>query len=346
VRAGAAVRHYFIEAYTPFGQISLLEEFLAQIKYTYLFTGGPGTGKSTMIKLIGIELIDRGFNVEYIRSVKEPDSVAGLYLRKQKLCILDRNEFVPEILIRSEYQREIDFNSFCQQSKLAKAEQKIAALVATLQSLEHEIILNLQRDYLKEEDLKVAQLVLNKAGSIHNFLPIWRIANFENQRLLPEQSRYNEIMEIISQIQQQYLSYYFLQALRLDKWLNLAPHFIKDYDLICLDSEGTVHMLPELLQEVKHLRQEIELIVHPLKPYAIIGMIFPEKNLTVWKGNPHKLEEQGFHPEHSPDLLQVLERYKTCRFDLKTIYNTSVNFSRLDELREQIVSCIMADLRK
>ena len=345
MRIGAAVRHYFIEAYTPFGQISLLEEFLAGIKYTYLFSGGPGTGKSTMIKLIGIELIDRGFQVEYIRSVKEPDSVAGLYLRKQKLCILDRNEFMPEILIRSEYQREIDFNSFCQQSKLAKAEQKIAALAATLQSLENEIILNLQRDYLREEELKVAPLVLNKANSIHNFLTVWRIANLESRSILPEQY-YNELSEIVSQIQKDYLSYYFLQALRLDRWLNLAPHFIKDYDLICLDSEGSVSMLPELLQEVKHLGQEIEIIVHPLKPYAIIGIIFPEKNLTVWKGNPHKLEEQGFHQEHSSDLLQVMERYKTCRFDLKTIYNASVNFSRLDELKQQIVNCIIADLRK
>jgi len=345
VRIGAAVRHYFIEAYTPFGQISLLEEFLSGIKYTYLFTGGPGTGKSTMIKLIGIELIDRGYSVEYIRSVKEPDSVAGLYLRKHKLCILDRNEFVPEVLVQSEYQREIDFNSFCQQGKLAKAEQKIAALAATLQNLEEQIVLNLQRSYLKEEEARIAQLVLNKTNNIHNFLTLWRIASLEGQSVLPEQY-YNEIMEIISQIQKEYLSYYFLQALRLDRWLNLAPHFIKDYDLICLDSEGSMRMLPELLQEVRYLGQGIELIIHPLKPYTMIGMIFPEKNLTVWKGNPHKPEEQGFQQEHNPALLQVLERYKTCRFDLKTIYNTSVNFSRLDELRQQIVSCIIADLRK
>ena len=89
---GAGVRHYFTEAFTPYGYISLLPELLKEKKHTYILTGGPGTGKSTMIKLTGIQLIDRGYDVDYIRSAREPDSVAGLYLPKHKICLLDKNE--------------------------------------------------------------------------------------------------------------------------------------------------------------------------------------------------------------------------------------------------------------
>jgi hypothetical protein len=48
-----------------------------------------------MLKLIGIQLLDRGYDVDYIRSLKEPDSVAGLCLPKKRLCLLDEQSLLP-----------------------------------------------------------------------------------------------------------------------------------------------------------------------------------------------------------------------------------------------------------
>lgn len=167
----SGIRHYYIEAFTPYGYISLLPELLKEIKYTYLLTGGPGTGKSTMMKLIGIQMIDRGNDVDYIRSIREADSVAGLYLPKHKICLLDKDEFNWQINFCGPYHREIDFSSFCRQSRLEEHGPKISQLGASLADIEQDIIAQLRKDYMpkKKRNLrnlrKIATPVKTKPGT-------------------------------------------------------------------------------------------------------------------------------------------------------------------------------------
>lgn len=340
----AGVRHYFIEAFTPYGYISLLQELLTEIKYIYCLTGGPGTGKSTMIKLIGIQLIDRGYDVDYIRSVREPDSVAGLFLPKQKLCMLDRNEFVPGILHKGEVDREIDFNSLCRRSKLELNKDKIDELEANLIRMEMNISRNLRREYMPEDETITMDFMQDTSRSIQTFLSLKELTGCEQK--IEDQPGLDEITEILSKIKKNKLSFYFLHCLQLDGWLNLAPKFIKDYDRICLEGEDSAKILRDILQEVRCLGQVMEIIVHPLKPYTIVGLVFPEKNLAVWKGNPSRLEEQGFVRKHSWDLIDTLEKHKIAKTELKNLFNDSINFRGLDDLRSELLSSILADLRE
>lgn len=336
------VRHYFIEAFTPYGHISLLQELLKDIKHTYFLKGGPGTGKSTMIKLIGIQLIDRGFDVDYIRSVNEPDSVAGLFLPKHKLCLLDKNEFVPKTLVKGEYHREIDFTPLCLMNKLEIYKETIQKKEAELKNIEQKIIKALQMEYVAEDKVASSYLINDEAKSIQLFLSL---KSFTDSNCKDEdQPGLNEVTEILSKIKKNRLSFYFLHSLQLDGWLNLAPRHIKDYDRICLEGENSAKNLRDILQEVKNLGQVMEIIVHPLKPYTIIGIVFPERNLAVWKGNPYRIEEQGFIKKHNDNLIQALEEYKMARIELKCIFNETLNFRGLDHLRNEVISQILADL--
>jgi len=337
----AGVRHYFIEAFTPYGYISLLPELLKEKEHTYLLTGGPGTGKSTMIKLTGIQLIDRGYDVDYIRSAREPDSVAGFYLPKHKICLLDKNEFqTDKIDFQSDYHREIDFNAFCRKSKLEQQKPQIEEIENKLNELEKALIVQLGDDYGEEynakdyEEINVVKtfLSLNKSLDVNDK---------ENTSLSVD-----EISDILSKIKKNYLTFYFLHGLHIDRWLNLAPRYLKDYDRICLEVEDSTEMLREILNEVKCLGQVIEIIVHPLKPYTIVGIIFPEKNLAVWEGNPCKLEEQGFQLKHSLNTTKILEEYRSSRIKLKSLINDTVNFRGLDDMRSELLSSILADLHK
>lgn len=336
---GAGVRHYFIEAFTPYGYISLLPELLKEKKHTYLLTGGPGTGKSTMIKLIGIQLIDRGYDVDYIRSVREPDSVAGFYLPKHNICLLDKNEFkTKKIDFKNEYHREIDFNSFCRRSKLDQHKPLISEIETKLTDLEKKLVVQLGDDYgqvYTSEDYKEINVV-KTFMSLKKSLGV----NDKDSTSLSV----DEISEILSKIKKNYLTFYFLHGLHIDRWLNLAPRYLKDFDRICLEVEDSTEMLRDILNEVKCLGQVIEIIVHPLKPYTIIGIVFPEKNLAVWEGNPCKLEEQGFQQKHSLNTTKILEEYRSSRIQLKSLINDTVNFRGLDDLRSELLSSILADL--
>jgi len=332
VRNTAGIRHYFTEAFTPCGYISMLPELLRDTIHRYILTGGPGTGKSTMIKLIGIQLIDRGYDVDYIRSLRETDSVAGLYLSKQKLCLLDENEFIPHTMPKKEYYREISFRSYCRQSKLEEHQVRIKHLEEILLGIEQEIICRLKEDYpIGSQDE-------------NTFISLKSILQMNNSGATS--SGFNEVTEILSKVKKDCLSFCFLHALQLDGWLNLAPKYIKDFDRICLEGRDSSNMLVDILQEVRFLGQVVEIIVNPLNPSAILGIIFPEKNLAVWKGNPSKIEEQGFKKKHSDELTEILEDYKTARIELKSHINDTVNFRGIDDLRSELLSSILSDLRE
>lgn len=330
----AGVRHYFIEAFTPYGYISLLSKLLKDIKHTYFLTGGPGTGKSTMIKLIGIQLIDRGYDVDYVRSIREPDSVAGLVLPKHKICLLDKNEFVAQSTL-GEYHREIDFATFCRRSRMEQHGQRMTVLEIDLRKIEQLLINQLQKDY------EVDPEHLPKAVKQEEVIDIESM--FSVKEGAPN---IDEITEILSKIKKNSLRFHFLHGLQMDGWLNLAPRYIREFDRICLEGEDSSKLLKEIVQEVKCLGQMMEIIVHPLKPYTIVGIVFPEKNLAVWKGNPCKIEEQGFRRQHNPEMIKILEDYKKARVQLKSLVNDAVNFRGLDDLRSELMSSILADLRK
>lgn len=338
---GAGVRHYFIEAFTPYGYISLLSGVLRDNKHTYLLTGGPGTGKSTMIKLIGIQLIDRGYDVDYIRSAREPDSVAGIFLPKHKICLLDKREFLTQKTdFEDKYLREIDFNNFLRKSKLEQYKTIITELENDLRELESKLINQLACEY------EVGANIDGKTD-YPNYQRIDIL--FKHEFAVPRKEELSfqveEISEALVKIKESLLSFYFLHGLQTDNWLNLAPRYLKDFDRICLDAGDSAPILKDILQEVICLGQVIEIIVHPLKPYTMLGIVFPEKNLAVWKGNPCKLEEQGFPKKHSTTLNEIMEKYRKTRIKLKSLINDCVNFRGLDDLRSELLSSILADLK-
>lgn len=51
--------------------------------------GGPGTGKSTMMKRIGTYFAEQGEPVDFMWCSSDPDSLDGIVLRKRKIALLD-----------------------------------------------------------------------------------------------------------------------------------------------------------------------------------------------------------------------------------------------------------------
>lgn len=343
MRNTAGVRHYFIEAFTPYGCISLLPELLTGKKNTYLLTGWPGTGKSTMIKLIGIQLIERGYEVDYIRSVREPDSVAGLFLTGQKIILLDQREFCMEnINLEKDCLRLIDFTSFCKETKLLQNESLIEKLEKELESLEQELTEQLGKDYEVGND-RSDSCGIEPFLSVKSFLETGRP---QQESLGEESPQVEEITAILTKIKRSRISFCFLHGIQIDGWLNLAPRYLKDFDRICLDVEDSSDVMRSILKEIRCLGQVIEIVVHPLKPYAIMGIVLPEKKLAVWKGNPSRPEEQGLAAKHSPSTVKILEEYRNKRIELKSILKDTVNFRALDELRVELLSSILTDVRR
>lgn len=84
-----AEKHYFACGNTAKGFQNMFESNLQGLKKIYILKGGPGTGKSTLMKKVGKIYVDKGYDVEYIHCSSDPDSLDGVIVREISVGIVD-----------------------------------------------------------------------------------------------------------------------------------------------------------------------------------------------------------------------------------------------------------------
>lgn len=85
------IRHMFAGGNTSQGFFSYFSNILKQDEALkiFLLKGGPGTGKSTFMKKIGNEMLDRGFDIEHMHCSSDPDSLDGIVIPAIKIALID-----------------------------------------------------------------------------------------------------------------------------------------------------------------------------------------------------------------------------------------------------------------
>lgn len=82
-------KHYFVCANSAKGFQNFFPCNLKGLNKIYILKGGPGTGKSSLMKKIGATLEEKGLDVEYIHCSSDPDSLDGLICRTISVGIVD-----------------------------------------------------------------------------------------------------------------------------------------------------------------------------------------------------------------------------------------------------------------
>lgn len=82
---------YFLGANSPTGFYSLYDQLIdpAQARDIFILKGGPGCGKSTLMKRVAAAAEERGLRVEYIPCSGDPDSLDAIILPEKKTAIVD-----------------------------------------------------------------------------------------------------------------------------------------------------------------------------------------------------------------------------------------------------------------
>ncbi|HUS89551.1 MAG TPA: hypothetical protein VMW91_09335 [Desulfosporosinus sp.] len=341
MRNKVGVRHYFAEGMTTRGYISLLPNMMPSWQRVYVLLGGPGTGKSTLIKVIGLELLDRGYGVDFLRSVRDPDSMAGFIMPHMGLAMLDAMKVSPlRWRAPGVVEKFIDFSIFCDELKLEKQRSQIFKIENLLQELQTTL----------EEELaaELGSLLGNRVPKRHMEKEdlSWILGNSARVKVKKEHIGPWPLAEnALKLLQKSVIIPYFLHGLTVDGWLNLAPHFLTDFDQIRLEGDETLDALDWVLREAQQLGQMIEIVLHPLNPDEVIGIVFPERHLAIWQGNPENLRDQGLDRPFSEKLKETLISWQTNRSQLKGIYMDAINFDQLDGYRETVLNHILCDLQ-
>lgn len=89
--AKGKIRHMFPGGNTPQGFFSYYDNIMPQDEASriIIIKGGPGVGKSTFMKKIGEEMLDRGFDVEYMHCSSDNNSLDGIVIPAIKVALMD-----------------------------------------------------------------------------------------------------------------------------------------------------------------------------------------------------------------------------------------------------------------
>ncbi len=85
------MRKYFLGGNTPKGFFSYYDYLISQREARKIFVlkGGPGTGKSTLMKKIGKWAEENGFDADYIYCSSDPESLDGIVVPDMKIAMVD-----------------------------------------------------------------------------------------------------------------------------------------------------------------------------------------------------------------------------------------------------------------
>lgn len=80
---------YFAGGNTARGFYNLFDSNLNHLDRLFILKGGPGTGKSTLMKNIGNQWSEKGLDIEFLHCSSDPDSIDGVIFPSLKIGIVD-----------------------------------------------------------------------------------------------------------------------------------------------------------------------------------------------------------------------------------------------------------------
>jgi hypothetical protein len=83
------IKNYYAGGNTARGFHSLYESNLQGLECVYILKGGPGTGKSSLMKKIGNEWVEKGYDIEFLHCSSDNQSIDGVIIRSLKVGIVD-----------------------------------------------------------------------------------------------------------------------------------------------------------------------------------------------------------------------------------------------------------------
>ncbi|MDQ0215325.1 molybdopterin-guanine dinucleotide biosynthesis protein [Oikeobacillus pervagus] len=83
------ILHYFAGGNTAHGFHNLFESNLQGLDRLFILKGGPGTGKSTLMKKVATKWSEKGFHIEMVHCSSDPDSLDAVVIKELKVGIVD-----------------------------------------------------------------------------------------------------------------------------------------------------------------------------------------------------------------------------------------------------------------
>lgn len=270
-------KHYFASCNTPKGFVSFFRDIFnpESFEKVYILKGGPGVGKSTLLKTIAKEAAMRNMDVEYFHCSSSPLSLDGIIINDLKIAMFDGT---PPHDIEPTYPgiREVIINmGECWNiEKLQKQRDEVSALIKKKASLYKKATNYLNASHsIKSEMFDAIRTTVNMEKLNES---VKRVYKAQLSKCPKTTDRQSSDIRITS-------AYCNRGKVHLETFAKLSEvcYFVKDVH------RTAFIYFEQLYKQVKDTDIKTIVSYSPENPKHIDGLYFPDKKLCFVTLTPH-----------------------------------------------------------
>ena len=354
------IKHYFACGNTAKGFQNFFASNLKNLDKIYILKGGPGTGKSSLMKKVGHLMTTKGIPVEYIHCSSDPHSLDGIVVRSIGMAIVDgTSPHVIEPTAPGAIEEYINLGTAWDVEALADNKEKILSLQSEISAC-----------HPKAYDC------FSKALRIHDeWEKIYIDAmDFEKANLYTE-----EVIERLLGDHQLNKRSVIMHRFFGGSTPEGPKDFVKDltadiktrYFIKGRPGSGKSTMLKKILTTAQGKGLDVEVYHCGFDPDSLDMLLIPELDLCIFDSTaPHEyfparendivldmytqLITPNTDEDHEEAILDISKRYKTCNAegishlahakrlhdDLEKYYIKATNFDIINQLTDSLLSKI------
>lgn len=270
---------YFAGANTAFGFYSLFDYITMQnTEQLFILKGGPGCGKSTLMKSLGNRFLSEGYDVEFFHCSADSDSLDGIKIPSHKAAVVDGT--APHVIdpaLPGVVDEIVNLGEFWDSSQLRPHKEAIAALVAAKSSCFTQAY-----QYLKEAHEVIAK---------HRYLISLALDRENMNRMIL--SIIDELVASLPETSRDYSErQLFASAICPSGLVNFYPSILSGTEnLYILTGEpgtGKSYLLQRIYEALRGRPLAVELYRCAFDPHRLDALVIPSVKTAFVKGTyPH-----------------------------------------------------------
>ncbi len=354
------VRNYYAGGNTAKGFYSLYDSALNDLNRLFILKGGPGTGKSSLMKSVGERMLSKGIDIEYLHCASDNQSIDGVILPKYKVGIVDGT--APHIIepkapgVIEEY---VNLGVAWDSEKLAAHKDAILALNQEISSkfqTAYETFAASLRAHDDIEEIYISNMDFSEANKLTEEL----ISLFYGDATLNKKSN---------------VKHRFLGAATpkgaVDFIQNLTEDVEKRYFIKGRAGSGKSTMLKKIAAAGEEKGFDVEVYHCGFDPNSLDMVIIRERGVAIFDSTaPHEyfpdrdtdeivdMYERCITPgtdekfakdierttkgykDKMKEAISYLAEAKVLRDELEAYYIAAMDFSKVEEIQEEIITKI------
>ncbi len=287
--------NYYAAGNTANGFINLFDSVLQGLERLFILKGGPGTGKSTLMKAIGEKVKEKGADIEYIHCASDNHSIDGVILTDYKIGIVDGT--APHVIepkaigLIDEY---VHLAQFLNREKLLPYKQEILTLnkeIAVRYQTAYDTFARALNAHKKVEKIYIANMDFHAANRLTEDL-ITRMFQGENR-----EKEGKEVRRFLGAA---------TPAGAVDFVPNLTEGLEKRYFIKGRAGSGKSTLLKKIADAGKTSGYDVEVYCCGFDPDSLDMVIIRERGIAIFDSTkPHE-----YFPTNATD--EIVDLYEHC----------------------------------